>query len=146
MFDKRPRVLVEIFNKNVLKARKKCPIEGNEVEIEPRRTRNPGWYAKYNPNKSIVYRKGWWIFKRNHLKYEIQEGADEFTDKSKDPIDTPVWDRRMEKETADAYILKHAGTSMQKIQIPMWLIVIIMLNFGLSFLILLVTSGRVRFG
>lgn len=137
---KNQKILVEIYDKTGLKQRKKCKIIGNQVEIRPKKTRDPGWYADFG-ELSIVYFMSGFPFKKLNRKLMVKEGATRCISLRSFPVEVPVWDSRMEKEVANAHILKHAGTSLQKVQVPSWLIMILLANIGLTVIILLKILG-----
>jgi len=148
MFGK-PKILVEIIGEEGIKSKKKYPIEGSTIVIQPRKTRNPGYYAKFDRNCLLSYFVGFGPFKRLKQKLLLIEGADKcvnfnFTE-TPGEVDMPFWDRETEKKLFEASVIKAAGASVQRIKIPIFLYILVFMGFAIGFLNFLVATGRIRF-
>jgi len=148
MFGK-PKILVEIIGEEGIKLKKKYPIEGNTIVIQPRKTRNPGYYPKFGRNCLLSYFVGFGPFKRLKQKLLLIEGANEcvsfnFTGKTAE-VDMPIWDRETEQKLFEASVIKAAGASVQRIKIPIFLYILVFMGFAIGFLNFLVATGRIRF-
>jgi len=148
MFGK-PKILVEIIGEEGIKSKKKYVIEGNTIVIQPRKTRNPGYYPKFDRNCLLSYFVGFGPFKRLKQKLLLIDGASEcvsfnFTE-TRGEVDMPFWDRETEKKLFEASVIKAAGASVQRIKIPIFLYILVFMGFAIGFLNFLVATGRIRF-
>lgn len=142
------KILVEIYDKTGLKQRKKFPIEGNSVLIRAGR-RGPGGLAQaptFDEDCVVYFYSGWWPFKQLKRKLLWKEGAERFINFRAEPegFEMPQWDRRSEEEFFKASVIKAAGATVSKLQVPALLYVLIFANIALTFIGFLVSSGRVR--
>lgn len=147
IFQKTPKITVEILGEAGIKTSKKFPIEGNTVVIrQPRK--GPGGTA-YKPTFDrtclIPYSKGIWPFKRINFKLMLKDGAKECISFFKEPLDIPMWDRKTEEDLFKANVIKAAGATVQKLQVPTWLGILAFLTLVFSFVGMLFASGQLRF-
>jgi len=72
------------------------------------------------------------------------EGADKCVSFKKDNLDLPCWDRPTEEKLFEVSVIKAAGATVQKIQIPIILYILLFVIVALSFIQLMVMTGRLR--
>ncbi|MDH7607704.1 MAG: hypothetical protein QHH12_08145 [Candidatus Bathyarchaeota archaeon] len=147
MFDRKQKILVEIYDKTGLKKVKKCPIESDHVIIRSPR-RGPGgsaYKARFNEDCIIYYTAGLWPFKRLKRKLLLKDGATECINLHADPIELPTWDRATEEKLFEANVIKAAGATVHRIQIPALLYFLVFMGVVMQFITLLIVTGKVKF-
>jgi len=147
MFERKPKILVEIYTPNgFLLSKKKYPFCEDYVEIrQPRRGAGGTPYRpKYGKDCIISYVSGLPGFRQVKQKLMLIQGAERCMSFSKDGLEPALWNRQTEEEFFKASVIKAAGTTTQKIQVPTLFYVVILINIALTFVVLLVSSGRVK--
>jgi len=119
------------------------PEEDGETIIYQKQTKKkPLWKFKFSSN-SLIYFKSWGRrFFAIDVFYQAPK-AIEYHYKTKE-IEQALWDKKEETDLFKASVIKAAGATTQKVQIPTLLYVFLFLNIAISFISLLVSSGRVR--
>lgn len=144
MFGKQ-KVLVEIIGEEGIKSRKKYPIEGDKVIIKKGKTgRGHAAYAPtFDRNCFVYYKAG--LFRTLQRKLILMEDAEKCVSfKDKDNVDLPSWDRPSLEHASEATVLKAAGASMQKIQIPVVLYILLFVSVALGIIQILLMTGRLK--
>lgn len=143
------KILVEIIGENGVKSRKKYPIEENHVVIR-KRTRGrgpPGYKVPLNKDCILTYYVGVGIFKRTKRKLLLKENASEFVNfYSQERVETPTVNMKSLRDYSQASVIKFLGATVQRIQVPTLLYVVIAGVIFLQVINLLVSSGRVHIG
>lgn len=145
----KPKILVEIIGPNGIKSRKKYPIEGDTVVIrQAKRGRGPPAYkASFNKDCIVPYWKGIWPFKRLKQKLILMEGAHEcisFYDVY--GVFVPSYDIEESEKLFQANVIKSAGSTTTKVQVPLSLYLFLGVIAVMTFVNILISTGRVRFG
>ena len=133
---------VIIISGNTVIKKKKCVLEGNTVIIEKGKkgAGNVGWKVNAKPEDYKYYRNRLGFLKR---KLEIKVDAKKFipfgtmTDKDKIPTCT----RKDVMEYGNATILKRAGMSTQKIEVPLPFYLIVGAVFVMQIIIFMNSQG-----
>lgn len=145
----KPKILVEIIGPNGIKSRKNYEIEGDQVVIrKAKRGRGPAAYkASFNKDCIVPYYKGIWPFRRLKQKLILMEGATECVNFF-DVYGTfvPTIDRSTIEKLFQANVIKSAGSTTTKVQVPLSLYLFLGFIAVLAFVNILVSTGRVRFG
>ena len=141
------KILVEIHDKTGIRLKKKYPIEENRVIIVKAKSAPGG--ASYEPTFDDdcirLYYEGRWPFRRLKRKLLLWNGANHcISFKSKD-IDKHEPTRDTVKHYARAEVFKAAGASVQRLQVPVLVYVLIVVNIMISILGFLVGSGKIQF-
>lgn len=140
------KILVEIRNESGMISRHKYKIEENKVVIEAGRKKGKG--SGYKPsfeNDSIIYyTSGRWPLKRLHRKLFLMEGAKKCLSFKDNKVQKAVWDRKTEKELFKAEVIKSAGATTQKVQVPISLYIVVLAGIMISVLnlIMAMRGGR----
>lgn len=145
----KPKILVEIIGPNGIKSRKKYEIEGNTVVIsKAKRGRGPPAYKpKFTKDCIVPYRKGIWPFKMLKHKLILMEGANEcITFFDAYGVFVPTFDRSTSENLFQANVIKSAGTTATKVQVPLTLYLFLGIILALTLMNFLTVTGRVRFG
>ena len=146
---RKPKILVEIIGPNGIKSRKKYPIDGNSVVIRPaKRGRGPPAHkATFTKDCIVPYNKGIWPFRRLKQKLLLMEDADECIDfYSFTKVNVPTFDRRTSEKLFQANVIKSAGSTTTKVQVPLSLYLFMGIIAVLAFVNILISTGRIRFG
>lgn len=145
-FSGKPTILVDIIGENGVKSSKKYPIEENSVVIrEAKRGRGPAAYKPtFDKDCLIYYTVGFWKFKRLKVKLMLMESANSCVKFVGKRVDRPIWGRVTSEKLFEANVIKSAGASTQKLQIPMMLYVFLFVITAISFMTFLVVTGKVR--
>ena len=146
---RKPKILVEIIGPNGVKSRKKYPIEGNTVVIrKAKRGRGPAAYKPTFTKDCVVpYNKGIWPFRRLKQKLMLMEDADACIDfYSFTKVNVPTFDRKTSEELFEANVVRKAGATTTKVQVPLSLYLFMGIIAVLAFVNILISTGRVRFG
>lgn len=139
------KIRVDIIGSEGIKSSKKYPIVGNSVEIEKKTGKRPSYRPKFSKDCILPYFTGKWIFKKINFKLMLKEGANECINYySGDKVNVPTCDRKAIKDYFDAHVVKHAGATTQKIQIPMLLYVGFIAVIILQVIGILLQTGRIR--
>jgi len=147
--DPRPKILVEIYSPDGYLIKKgKFPIVGNgtAVEIRPpgKGPGQPAYRPKFDKDCKLTYMGGIWPFKSLKQKLMLIDGANHCIRFRKKGVDPAVWDREAEEELFKASVIKAAGATVQKMQIPATLYVFLFILFILSLIQILIMTGRLR--
>jgi len=141
------KILTEIIGKHgEIVKRKKFPVEDGTVLIRKGK-RGPGGAAykpKFNRNCLLWEKRGLIPFKSYKPKLMLMEGADRCIEFNSDSVDIPMWDRKTEENLFKASVIKAAGATVQKIQIPFIFYILIFFGIILQFFTILILTGRVR--
>lgn len=143
-----PRILTEILGERETVRKKLKLIGENKIQLKKAK----GTQAEYEPtftrDSIITYRVKlipflpFTILKQKLMMYEDADQCIEFN--KTDGITTqPMWDRDVEERAYNVGALRVAGME-EKIKIPTSFLILSILSVGLSFLTLLVVSGRLR--
>jgi hypothetical protein len=126
---------------------KKCEIEDNSVIIEKgSRGRGKASYkANYDSSCVLDYWVGIRPFKRLKQKLMLMDGADSCISFKKDDVNLPVFDRSTSNRHIVANVIKNAGATTQKLNVPLSLYLIVGAVAVIGIINLLLSSGRVRF-
>jgi len=141
-----PKIKVEIIGENGIKSRKAHAIEGNKVVIEKasKGRGKAGYKAKFDKNCLLhrEYRPFPWLFKRHSVKLMLKEGASSCIDFFP-KVKIPSYDAEAAEKMMEGKVLKAASRVGQKIELPIffWLLMIMLL--GLVFLQILISTGRI---
>jgi len=130
-----PKLLVEIITDAGL-IRKKCKVEENKVIIEKasKGRGKVGWQPSFDKNCLVPYFVGLWPLKRMKFKLVVKEGMEkciDFFSKKKD-VEVPSLTRKEVEKLGQARILKTAGATTQKVNVPLTLYVFVMVNCLIS--------------
>lgn len=145
----KPKILVEIIGPNGIKSRKKYPIEEDKVVIrQAKRGRGPPAYkASFNKDCIVPYWKGIWPFKRLKQKLILMEGSDHCVTFYDDyGVFVPSFDRSSSEKLFQANVIKSAGSTTTKVQVPLSLYLFLGVIAVMAFVNILISTGRVRFG
>jgi hypothetical protein len=106
---------------------------------------------------SLLYYKGFLGLRGLKRKVMLIDGADHCIDFIPEEVtgedgkshmvmnvDIPIWDRPTLEKAFRAEVIKASGQVSSKIQIPALLYISIFLSIGMSFLVLLVSTGRLQ--
>jgi len=127
--------------------KKKYPIVDNSLEIRPPRT-GPGGTAyrvEFDRNCIIPFETGIWPFKSKKEKVMFAMGASKCINFGKGAIQVAMWDKTSEEELFKANVIKAAGATTTKTQIPMLLYLLIATVIMLQVIGILMSTGRLRF-
>ena len=146
MFDKTPKIRVDIINNGVLESTKKYPIEGSSVIIrKAKRGRgHPEYRAKFSKDCFVQYYTGRLFWRKLRQKLVLLKNADECVKFHREDVELAMWDREAEERLFDAGAIRNAGATLQKLQISPFLYVAVFGNLAISFIVLLFASGQVR--
>ena len=148
----KPKILVEIIGEEGIKSRKKYPVEGNKVVIRPAR-RGPGGTAykpEFDKDCLLNYWSGWGPFKRLKQKLLLIDGADRCVSFRTKPnegvveVEMPTFDRKTAEDLFKANVIKAAGSTLQKITVPISMYLLLGMVAVMNFIILLILTGRIR--
>lgn len=137
------KLLVEIIGEFGIKSRKNKLVEQNSVLIEKSkrgRKGHPPYKAEFTKDCILNYKVGIWPFRRLKQKLMLIEGADKCIDFKTGTV--PNCDRETLKRLAEAEVLHKAGATLQKLQVPTFVYILLIIIAGLSFLSLLFSSGQ----
>ena len=145
-----PKILVEIIDETGIKQKKKFPIESNKIVIRKGK-KGPGNIA-YKPSFDrdclLNYQKGFGPFKKLKQKLLLVEGADKCISfkfhKDTAKVDMPVWSRQSEQNLFRASVIKAAGATVQRLQIPVFVYILLFVTAALGFIQLLISTGKIR--
>jgi len=143
------KFLVEIIGPNGIKSRKVYEVEGNSVVIrKSKRGRGPPAYKPtFNKDCVIPYWKGFGPFKKLKQKLVLMEGSDHCVAFYDDyGVYVPTFDRGASEKLFQANVIKSAGSTTTKVQVPLSLYLFLGVIAVMAFINILITSGKVRFG
>jgi len=140
---------VQIIVENDIRKEKKYPVKGNKVLIEPPKKKargHSGWMPEYTKDCFLYYVAGHFPFKKLKRKLMVVFGASKCIEfKGKDDVKIPVYDRETAKRLFEAEVIQHAGASIQKIAIPVFVYLLLFMLVMLGIVNILVGSGRIYF-
>ena len=129
------KLLVEIVTPAGL-IRKKCKIEENKVIIEKasKGRGKVGWQPSFDKNCLVPYFVGLWPFKRMKFKLVVKEGMGRCIDffSVKKSVEVPSLTRKEVEKLGQARILKTAGATTQKVNVPLALYVLVLISCLIS--------------
>jgi hypothetical protein len=137
------KILVETINGDITR-KKRYKIQGNKIIIRKwDKNKNYGYQPTFDKGSIVLYRSLSLFLRR---KVYLIDGADRcisFNFEGKlATADIPIWDREGEEKLFEANVVKSAGTITGKIEIPMIFYMLLLGSMMVSFLTLLVSSGR----
>jgi hypothetical protein len=140
---KNPKIIVEVYNQVGLKHTRKYPVVGHTVVIRKghKGKGGAGLAPTFKAEDVIPFKKGF-LFKKLRLKLLYNEVANKFINpRAKVPDEIKLTWEQVEAYF-QAQVVKSAGAISPKIEIPLFLWLLLIGNLGLTFLLLL----GVRFG
>lgn len=142
MFARPEKIRVEVLSQKGMKARK-CVVESDRIIIKKGKgvKGDPSITAKFEKDCIIPYRAGMWPFKTWKQKLVWIEGHDRCVMFYGKKTDLGVNDI---KGFFEAGAIKNAGSTLQKLQIPMALYLIIGAVLVLQVVQLLMARGNLR--
>ena len=143
------KFLVEIIGANCVKSRKTYEVDGDSIVIrKAKRGRGPPAYKPtFNKDCILNYWKGIWPFKKLKQRLMLKEGANECVNfYGGEEVDVPTFDRKASEKLFQANVIKSAGSTTTKVQVPLSLYLFMGIIAVLAFVNILISTGRVRFG
>lgn len=146
------KLLTEILKPEGM-IKKKFRVEGSKIILK-RGSKGRGHAdetASFDQDSIIHYKTN--LFKMPKQKLMLIDGADRCISikysakdaKIKDAkVELPVWDKYAEQRAFDANVVKNSGAISQKIQIPAMFYLVGFMGIAISFLTLMVASGRMK--
>lgn len=117
---KKEKIRVEIVSEQGI-VKGNFLIEGNRVimQKESNDRGSIGWNPSFSKEAFLSYYVGFRPFRSLRRKLMIMQDAESFIEFSKEKVNIPTWDKEALENASKAHVLKIAGATTQKVEIPL---------------------------